>query len=87
MLGPPQAREADRPVLAPHVPLLVAGGGERITLRQVAQHADACTFGPPRSHRERLGPAGGLAQAGRARRALRRRRPARGSAGHRTGAS
>ncbi len=40
------ARLATRPVQAPHVPLLIAGGGERITLRQVAQHADMCNFGP-----------------------------------------
>jgi alkanesulfonate monooxygenase SsuD/methylene tetrahydromethanopterin reductase-like flavin-dependent oxidoreductase (luciferase family) len=41
-----QARLATRPVQTPHVPLLIAGGGERITLRQVAEHADACNFGP-----------------------------------------
>jgi len=29
----------------PHLPLLVAGGGERTTLRYVAQYADACNLG------------------------------------------
>lgn len=33
------------PVQQPHVPLLIAGGGERVTLGQVAAHADACNFG------------------------------------------
>jgi alkanesulfonate monooxygenase SsuD/methylene tetrahydromethanopterin reductase-like flavin-dependent oxidoreductase (luciferase family) len=28
------------------VPILVAGGGEKVTLRQVAQYADASNFGP-----------------------------------------
>jgi alkanesulfonate monooxygenase SsuD/methylene tetrahydromethanopterin reductase-like flavin-dependent oxidoreductase (luciferase family) len=37
--GPPQQ---------PRVPLLIAGGGEKVTLRQVAQYADVANFGPHR---------------------------------------
>jgi alkanesulfonate monooxygenase SsuD/methylene tetrahydromethanopterin reductase-like flavin-dependent oxidoreductase (luciferase family) len=38
VLQPPAVQE-------PHVPILVAGGGERSTLRFVAQYADACNLG------------------------------------------
>jgi alkanesulfonate monooxygenase SsuD/methylene tetrahydromethanopterin reductase-like flavin-dependent oxidoreductase (luciferase family) len=40
------ATGAPGPVQQPHVPLLIAGGGERGTLRQVAQYADMSNFGP-----------------------------------------
>ena len=34
------------PIQQPHVPVLIAGGGEKITLRQVAELADASNFSP-----------------------------------------
>lgn len=37
------------PVQQPYVPLLIAGAGEKVTLRQVAQYADASNFGPDRN--------------------------------------
>jgi alkanesulfonate monooxygenase SsuD/methylene tetrahydromethanopterin reductase-like flavin-dependent oxidoreductase (luciferase family) len=33
------------PVQQPHIPILLAGGGEKVTLRQVAKYADMSNFG------------------------------------------
>lgn len=55
-----------QPLSRPHPPILIAGGGEKKTLRLVAQYGDACNlFGPPavvsaklailRAHCEALG--------------------------------
>ena len=44
-----------QPLSRPHPPILVAGGGEKKTLRLVAQYADACNlFGPPETVRAKL---------------------------------
>jgi len=44
-----------QPLSRPHPPLLVAGGGEKKTLRLVAQYADACNlFGSPEAVRAKL---------------------------------
>jgi alkanesulfonate monooxygenase SsuD/methylene tetrahydromethanopterin reductase-like flavin-dependent oxidoreductase (luciferase family) len=41
-----EATGAPGPMQQPYVPLMIAGGGERVTLRQVAQYADVTNFGP-----------------------------------------
>jgi alkanesulfonate monooxygenase SsuD/methylene tetrahydromethanopterin reductase-like flavin-dependent oxidoreductase (luciferase family) len=41
-----RARLAGPAVQQPYVPVLLAGGGEKVTLRQVARYADASNFGP-----------------------------------------
>jgi alkanesulfonate monooxygenase SsuD/methylene tetrahydromethanopterin reductase-like flavin-dependent oxidoreductase (luciferase family) len=37
-------RVAPGPLQRPHVPLMICGGGERVTLRQVAQYGDVSNF-------------------------------------------
>jgi alkanesulfonate monooxygenase SsuD/methylene tetrahydromethanopterin reductase-like flavin-dependent oxidoreductase (luciferase family) len=41
-----EAQGTPVPVQQPYVPLLIAGGGERLSLRQVAKYADMSNFGP-----------------------------------------
>ncbi len=42
------ARVLPKPLQVPAPPIWIAGGGERLTLWQVARHADGCSlFGPP----------------------------------------
>jgi alkanesulfonate monooxygenase SsuD/methylene tetrahydromethanopterin reductase-like flavin-dependent oxidoreductase (luciferase family) len=41
-----QASGQPHPIQQPYVPLLIAGGGEQRTLRQVARYADMANFGP-----------------------------------------
>ncbi len=42
------ARVYPKPIQRPSPPVWIAGGGERLTLWQVARHADGCSlFGPP----------------------------------------
>lgn len=46
-----------KPVQRPHPPLMLAGGGEKLTLRTVARHADVCNFaawrGTPEDYRHK----------------------------------
>jgi len=42
-------------VQSPHIPLLIAGSGEKVTLKQVAQYGDACSlYGDPATIQRKL---------------------------------
>jgi alkanesulfonate monooxygenase SsuD/methylene tetrahydromethanopterin reductase-like flavin-dependent oxidoreductase (luciferase family) len=41
-----RTKVSPRPVQDPHIPVLIGGGGEKVTLRQVARYADIANFGP-----------------------------------------
>lgn len=41
-----EAKVSPAPVQKPHIPILIGGGGERVTLRQVAMYADVSNFAP-----------------------------------------
>jgi alkanesulfonate monooxygenase SsuD/methylene tetrahydromethanopterin reductase-like flavin-dependent oxidoreductase (luciferase family) len=41
-----RAKMSPGPVQEPHVPVMIGGGGEKVTLRQVARYADVSNFGP-----------------------------------------
>jgi alkanesulfonate monooxygenase SsuD/methylene tetrahydromethanopterin reductase-like flavin-dependent oxidoreductase (luciferase family) len=47
-----------KPIQKPHPPLMLAGGGEQLTLRSVARHANVCNFaswrGTPEDYRHKL---------------------------------
>jgi alkanesulfonate monooxygenase SsuD/methylene tetrahydromethanopterin reductase-like flavin-dependent oxidoreductase (luciferase family) len=50
-----EARCEPKPVRKPHPPFMIGGGGEKLTLRVVAKHADIWnTFGPPAVFRSKI---------------------------------
>jgi F420-dependent oxidoreductase-like protein len=49
-----EARCEPKPIQKPHPPLLIGGGGEQLTLRIVAEHADIWNYPNPRGTAEEL---------------------------------